>query len=357
MDVDLKNFRIMGLIAHEVPVRGDDGVTGPTLSEVESPIQAEWRNYFRERLTESLAKSVTVGFDEDTTSPVPDLLTNYFKTQTKFVALSQSLATRLYEAQSRRNNAGLLIVIRGQIDEAKTPRKALAVLKLEKESGIRAKQSSLLGKKTFVIEHLRDLMLTQNTKVFKAGLFHETEDDPICSHVSDNQLGFQASNEIALFFLKYLGCKSKQEAQIVTKHFFHAAEAFINTAVQDPKLQARYHNALLSELQSQKRLITPIGFAQEHLLTEDRSKFLSSLSEQDVSPTAFLKDLSLVKGQIGETELILKSGISISGPPEVFEKAVRMQDGRDGNTRIEIEGQVAKMKGRKRSRPKSQDAP
>jgi 37-kD nucleoid-associated bacterial protein len=352
VDVKLGTFRIMGLIAHEVPIRGSDGATGPILSEVETPLQPEWRNYFRERVTESLNRSFEVEFTPDISSPVPELLKNYFISQTKFVAMSQDVATHLYASQSRRNPSGLLVITRGQIEQDDKTVRALAILKLEKESGIRATQTKYEGKRTFAIEHLRDLMLTEKTKVFKAALFHESDDEPICSHVSDNQLGYQPTTEIAAFFLRFLGCKSKQDAQVATKRFLQASERFINGMVQDPRHQTRYYNALLSELQSEKRLIVPATFAQEHLAVHDRSKYLEWIGRAGLSDNSFIKDVTLVKGVMGQTEVRLTNGIAIAGPPADFDRLVHLTTGQDGAMKIEVEGEVAKVRGRGKDKSK-----
>ena len=43
--------------------------------------------------------------------------------------------------------------------------------KLEKEEGVRLESMVFEGKTTFKLQHLRDLMLTKKTKLFKIGVF------------------------------------------------------------------------------------------------------------------------------------------------------------------------------------------
>ena len=64
-------------------------------------------------------------------------------------------------------------------------------------------QSQLEGKSTFNLEHLRDLMLTQKTKVFTVGLFVQMGNtlESIDGAVSDNQRGYYPTTEVADFFL------------------------------------------------------------------------------------------------------------------------------------------------------------
>jgi hypothetical protein len=51
------------------------------------------------------------------------------------------------------------------------------VLKLEREQGARVELAVTSGGRTFSVQHLRDLMLTERTKVFKVGLFVQTGAD------------------------------------------------------------------------------------------------------------------------------------------------------------------------------------
>ena len=55
MAVDLGKLQVERLIVHEVPDRPVRGAQQqPTLSEIESPLTPDLKNYFREKITETL---------------------------------------------------------------------------------------------------------------------------------------------------------------------------------------------------------------------------------------------------------------------------------------------------------------
>jgi len=69
--------------------------------------------------------------------------------------------------QSGINSKGLLSVIFCKVDG----RHSLAILKLEREEGVRLKTTTLAGKQTYDLDLIKELMLTGKTKLFKLGLF------------------------------------------------------------------------------------------------------------------------------------------------------------------------------------------
>jgi len=245
------------------------------------------------------------------------------------------------------NPEGLLVIVQAIIDS----QHGFCVLKLEKEDGVRVRQAKVNGKATFDIQHLRDLMLTKKTKVFKAGLFVQHGDslEEIEGLVSDNQLGSQPRTEVAEFFLhRFLGCKTRETPHVTTKKFFHIAEDFINNDVVDPVHKARYHIALLSELQSEAPTVNPRKFAENHFVVADRQKFMKALAREQFPIKVFDKDIALIKAQISRTQVDFKSGLAIIGTPETFSEHVKMTDVEDGQTRVEIVDHLRRVHGRSR---------
>jgi hypothetical protein len=143
--------------------------------------------------------------------------------------MSQQMAMHLHASQTGVNPAGLLVVSSAVVDG----NRALAILKLEKESGVRVHEDKTAdGRRTLSMEHIRELMLTDRTKVFKVGLFYPTTGGTVEGLVSDKQRGYQPQNEVADFFLKrFLGCALKQLPPVVTQDFLQATEQFINDEV------------------------------------------------------------------------------------------------------------------------------
>ena len=187
---DLGRLNIEKLIVHDVPSRrvGAAGAQ-PTLSEIESPLTPTVQNYIRDRVVGTLTNSSSaVVFDPTLGSRVPDLVLDSLGTKNEsFVEISQRLAMFLFESQTGVNPAGLLAVAETTIEGIGS----LALMKLEREAGARVVPIQHQGRRTFDVQHLPDLMLTDKTRVFKVGFFvQEGADlDSIDGLVSDNQAG------------------------------------------------------------------------------------------------------------------------------------------------------------------------
>jgi hypothetical protein len=212
------------------------------------------------------------------------------------------------------------------------------------------KQARVEDKRTFNIEHLRELMLTSKTKVFKIGLFvkRDGSDGGIEGAVSDKQRGYLPKTEVADFFLKrFLGCNLVEAPDVSTKRFFNATEEFINEEVDDPLRKARYNIALLAELNDTGTVLRPRDFAQRHLDVDDRQRYITFLETKDVPTTAIQKDKTLIAGQIQRLQIDFSSGLAVLGSPESFREHVQMSQLDDGRTRVQIEDRLNRVHGKR----------
>jgi hypothetical protein len=176
--MELSSLEIETVIVHEVParlVRG--GSPPPGLSDIERPLDDELRTFIADRMTDTLhTKGIDVRFAERSASPVPGVLSQLLllpdstpqpEVVRQFVASSRTVAEHLYATQTGQNSTGLLTFIRGEVDE----QRCFGILKLEKEEGARFQLQEIEGHRTFTLEQMRQLMLTDSTRVFKASLF------------------------------------------------------------------------------------------------------------------------------------------------------------------------------------------
>lgn len=349
MQRDLGRFFVDRLIVHDVPRRDpNDPGPGPQLSDVESPANQDIKNYFRERIITSLgAAAYHVVPDPETTSPVPqavfsELANNY----DDFVSDSHLMARHLFECQNLINSPGLLVVAAGRIEE----RPSLALMKLEREQGVRVEEEHVNGGVTFSIEHVRDLMLTETTKVFKIGLFvlEGQAIGDLQGIVSDKQRGYQPRTEIADFFLsRFLGCQLEEQAEVTTKRFFTAAQEFINEQVTDPERKARYQLALLSELGSNRGTVRVAAFAASHFSDHDRIAFVQRMDREGI-PRVVDKDTSRIQSQLQRIQMDFDSGILVISPQEAFDDHVVIEELGGGDTRVSIRDRLTRVKGRGR---------
>jgi hypothetical protein len=348
MNRDLGQLRVQKLIVHEVPRRLvgiSDG--GPTLSEIESPITQVVKNFFKEKIVRTLgSRAFDVEFDPATTSPVPELVfDNLGSRKRKFVAMSQEMANHLYSCQVGINPEGLLTVAQVTIEDIR----ALVILKLEKEEGVRVRQATTDGRMTLSVQHIHDLMLTGKTKVFKVGLFVQEGDSlsTIDGSVCDTQRGYFGTAVAHFFLSQFLGCRLKERPDVTTKQFFEATESFINERVDDPETKARYQVALLAEMNSSRVTVSPTTFALDNLTGRDRQEFLTNLEQLELSSQTFEKDTNLVRTHLARIQILFKSGITVLASPDNIGDQVTIDELENGQTKVEITDELESMRGRR----------
>lgn len=341
--MNLGTFFVDSVIVHDVPRRGIGvGIDDIVYSDVASDVDVELKNFFRERVVESLKRQAfAVEQDPNTTSPVPKDLAKIIAKPGSLVKRSQKVAAHLWACQTRTNPAGLLVFCLGRVDQ----KRAIGVLKLEREDAIRVQQVTKDGGQTFDIAHLQDLMLGKNTKVFKASLF-VLDNGEINGLVSDDQRGYDSSSEIAQFFLeKFLGCKLKTANHLATKAFFEQSQAWINAEVDDGAKKARYEVALLAYMGGPAASISTRSFAQTGLDASDQTAYLAFMKANDVSSTTVIKDLQLIAKRVEQMTLATTAGLRISGLAATMDDLVDVEtDGADGPV-IQIRDTVEAARG------------
>ncbi len=348
MTRDFGTLHIERLIVHDIPVRSWANASEPTLSETDSVLTTELRNYFREKITKSMAAAACeVIFDTESASPISSIVSSRLVTgEIDFIAASWEVARHLHQTQTGINPAGLLIVVEATIDD----KDALVILKLEREDGVRVQQQEIDGKKTFSVEHIRDLMFTGKTKVFKAALFVQDGEgfDSVGISVSDKQNGAKRGSEIADFFLKrFLGCKLREAPDVVTQRFFEAAQTFINEKVTDPENKAKYQIALMATLNNQQDDVRPWHFAEENLAIRDRDEFIHTLDENQVPTQQFPKDVAGLEPILRKLQMSFQSGIVLVASPQAYEDHVKTSELEDGNSHVEITDKLKNVRSRR----------
>jgi hypothetical protein len=339
MKSDLAFLRIKRIIFHDVPrsrVRESDS-SALRLSEVESPITDEIALYLKNRIVNSMAssRSFDIEFDPETSSPVPKHVRTCLQgaDPPTFVDVSQNMAKHLYTVQTGSNPAGLLALISGGIDATD----AVAILKIEREEGARLDQDEVEGKKTFNILHFRDLILTENTRLFKIALFIGSEDE-LDAGACDFQRGYTPIKEVADFFLRrFLGCRLAQDPEVQTKRYYDASVEFFNTRLKDQPLElAKCYNHLVSELSSQQGKINPKRFAQDYIAPTLRAAYLEHLAQRGAPAASFELKTALISQRLKKNLYEFACGIKLITPREGAERHLELSELPGGELRAEI---------------------
>jgi nucleoid-associated protein YejK len=346
MVIDLSNIQIEKIIIHEVIKQPKSNTKIPPIySEIESSLDDELRLFMKDRIVKSLSgkKSYQIIFDDKQKSPIPQLFDTWIKKPASFVSISKEAATHLNNIQNGRNPGGLVAVIEVKHQN----RFCLAILKLEKEEGARLEQTSFKGKNTFDILHIRDLILSEKTQLFKIAIFFQNglKDLGYDGKLCDNQLNANQHHDVADFFLRnYLGCTHIGDPRELTKVFFYETQNFINSKISDPLERSKTGLHLLSYLSKPLGDINATQFARDFLSEHDKQDYITFLSDNGVLINSFPKDNTMIKNKLNDLCIEFENGVKVIGKQDKFDANVSLSDAGEGKTKAEIIGKLKKVK-------------
>lgn len=313
------------VIFHDVPKNLKKGSIKPDLSDIETDVSAQHKFHLQKKLTRVLNSryAYPIQFLSTPTSPLPGHVRELTKTDCKspeFIAASRVLATHLFDRQLGAASAGLLCMI----DAVSSGHSAMIFMKLERENGAQLHLSGEEGQRTFAMQMMDDLVLTDGTKLFKAAMFIRTGtgEDDFRAAVCDDQLNVLSSSDVAKYWMSFLGCSTTVEPRVATQRFFDSALEFLNTTVTNAVTKSDIYEALQSELRSQKPTFSPQSFIQEHVPADFKKTFREHLKADGITLTAFPKDVSDIKGRLKRRAYETTKGGFISVPEEIADIVV-----------------------------------
>jgi hypothetical protein len=354
---DFGTFKLDSVIMHLVP-KGKAQPDGPDPIEYsEAPIEldATDKGFIEIRLRETLGgRARPVVENTDLGSQTPTLVRGLLNESGELVADSATLARMLYLRQKWVSPLGLVMTILGSIDGEG----CLVIAKMEHQEGMRVQPTqTAAGLRTYRAQYLKDLILGEGTRVFKAGLFKASgaqENAKLTGDVVDDQ---QGQGGVADYFVDFLGCQFVQRPDYLTESFMKTAQGFILKATKhDPEATAEYEIALLSEMQSRGNRILPEVFARDHLRAEHQDEFIARIEEVGLPRKGFTKDVSLVRGSIRRMKVQTLRGATVLVPPEMYEDgSLTVTDLADNDaSRITVTDRITGISGA--SGPKALDA-
>jgi hypothetical protein len=343
--MNLDSFTMTSAVVHDVPHGGDEDqelVLTDAPIALDKPLTA----YFRRKIIKSLGRGVEVVVDPDGAACVRDGVCQVLADPHSLVTASRAFAEHLNRVQTGRNSAGLLTVLLGSIDSGS----CVSVLKLEREEGLRFKiDTDQGGRKTVDLELLRELTLTDKTKVFKTSLLmlgSPGDASTMYGRVSDDQRGRDDGVGVATFYLStFLGCQLRTNPEKITRDFVHASEQFFNAEISNPEKRGRYQVALLATMQDNAVDIRPSDFAATSLEPVDRPRYLEAMRKAAIDPNVpFQKDTSLVK--VSGFRMVFDSGMVLVGKKDDLDQRVAIRSGSAERPGVEINDTVKRLTGR-----------
>jgi hypothetical protein len=326
---DLARTVIRHVIFHDVPQKIRGGDAKPLLSDVETTLDATQKAHLKTKLTRVLnsTKAYPVRFKNTTASPVPAEVRRLTKSAYKaehFVEASHRLANYLFEQHTGATSPGLLCVM--EVVASSMP--SLVLMKLERERGAQLELSDTPGHRTFSMSVLNDLVLTDGTRLFKSAMFIRTgaEVDDFRATACDDQYNVRSAEDLAKFWMTFLGCEFLLEPRVATQRFFESALSFISTAVTEPVVKSDIYDHLQSQMKSQARTFVPKNFIQEYVPRKYQDQFREHLVTSNVPLTAFKKDLEDIDSKLQRRAYQTTRGGIISVPADIADIVVIRPD-------------------------------
>ncbi|MHA6669603.1 nucleoid-associated protein [Homoserinimonas sp. A447] len=323
---------IIRAIVHEIPEgRYQAGADRQVaLSTAESSLAPETKRFIEENMLDFALKNPrNIIQDEGAVSGTPGVVLEILDDPSAhFISGSQTLAQNLYQAQTGNSPSGILIVATVVVPEGQ----ALIIMKAEHQEGMRLQR---IGDDTtghFDLEHLDELIVGNNSRVYKIAMLREA-DGTVLGEMVDQQNGVAFAD---FFLAAFLGCRLADSAEIQTKHFMDSTMAYINKHVIDEEKRGRYATALVAYMSTPAETFQASEFADQFLEAEDRDVFAHSLPEH-VSGAVIAKNLALVPGQ-GAGLRLYGSGVVISASAIALERGAIAVTEEDGQTIVRVAG-------------------
>lgn len=334
------------VIVHIVPKASRlEGAAAPIqLSDMACTLRDGVREELQARLRGLLAESGRqIVEDAENDSKVPGVVRDYLESRSdSFVSTSRELASILRAAQSGANSGGMLLVADCLLEGFL----AVLIVKFEQEHGIRAALTAEGGQSTFDMQFLRDLFLTNKSKVYKVGLFAASgiRDGVLHGWAADKQM---TGGKVAVFFLKkYLGCGHFEEPKELTRRFYERSQEWINKSPDSSTKKARYTIAVVAELQSQRDTISVGGFATSNLEVDDRDGYVRYLVDNGVPRATFDKSTALVESHLKKLQVAFGNGAVVAFPFSALEDQSVIIEPQGSKTRLSIIGDMREVKGK-----------
>lgn len=211
---------------------------------------------------------------------------------------SRAIAEHIFTCQVSLATAGIFLVSLGQCDAGP----CVVILKAEHQEGVRMRHHGSPGHVAFDVEHISELIVGKNSKVYKIAMLWIRDDGSVVGKMVDKQNGVGYAD---YFLHAFLGMQPMFDAEILTREFMDAMTKQINTRA-DPEKKTRYTRALVATLEGPEAQLSGTQFISTFIDPEDRDDFAAAVSPQVLS--TFRKDVTLVNARIGGVAFSLQNG-------------------------------------------------
>lgn len=258
---------------------------------------------------------------------VPSLVKELIADHTTLPEHSRAIAEHLFQSQVGSASAGIFLASVGKSGVGD----CVIMLKAEHQEGVRMRQSGTPDHVAFEAEHIAELIVGKNSKVYKIALLWIREDGAVIGKMVDKQNGVAFAD---YFLHQFLGMDLRFNSEKLTRDLLDSATRHINANV-DPKKKTRYTRALVALMESPSDEVNTRQFLTTFIDPEDRDDFAAALPVEVHS--TFRKDTTLVKSRIGGIAFDLQDG-------EVQVRATRHAMD-DGGVEVDLDEERVIIKG------------
>lgn len=342
--IDPSTIVVNEFVAHRVPrLKGEDDKRKIQFSAAVPTLPPATLAFFARRLKRAFSDAgQNVEVDETLAVPkMPDLVKTFLTAKSPdLLAISNEGAKLLQGVQTASPHEEESLV--ATMDITVEGQRGLAVAKLEQEQGVEFNEEQVDGGGTTLVVSVNErLLLTDNTRVFKAAGFR-MEDGDLVGVCCDVQQGHPT--DLAKYFLStFLGCRHQSSPARMTKGFVAVVEAYASKNIADADVKMKLDMALKTEIASNRSKIDPRKFVQVNLPQKHQAPMLDAIKQAGVPTASFDKDLSSLGRTATRSKWTTASGISINGPLEAMQDRVSSSTDEDGNPIIVIRDTLKKV--------------
>jgi hypothetical protein len=324
-------------IVHEVPkgAHSTKSDTDVTLSTELTPLQVETRRFIIDNMVKfALKHPRDIKWDQTASSNTPALVSKIINdADNSFVQASQDIARVLYRSQTANSPSGILVVA----SVVKDGRDAVLLMKAEHQEGMRLRRDEDSGR--LDLEHLNELIVGQNSKIYKVAVMDLADDGTVIGQMVDQQNGVMYAD---FFLANFLGCQLADKAELQTKVFMESAIKHFNEQLSDPVKASRYAGALSAYMHAPTEDFQPSVFADDFLEPQDRDDFLAAIPDS-VGDGVIRKDFKLIAGG-GSGVRIIGHGFTVVASSEAFASGnISVSKSDNGDTVIKLSGDLKQM--------------
>jgi hypothetical protein len=326
------HLAIKKVILHEVFRRVDQNKIPPAYSDDLEDLSDEALEALRDRIIHAMTSStrcVQMAVAMSGPESIITLAANLVDADAElFIDISKNVANKLASEQKGRNiPGGVLVVFSGTVGVP--TKRMIGVIKAEVHNGFM--REKLEDDEKPKLRFLKSLMLTAQTKLYKVGIFLET--DPTAEnflngwtpYIYDETLTVANRYGAAKYFYEgFLGLMFPESSARQTRQFHDLTKNFINSIDRPEEEKIVLHNALITYLRAdQLPTVGVISFGETYFgEVEIRDAYRNFMIEKGFPESAVNKDLSDVGTALKFRRLNFANKVKVSGPAETFDKLV-----------------------------------